>query len=201
MSKVTVRKAALLTGKSRETINSATKDGTISYTLNARKHKVIDVAELQRVYPLVRSVEEIEQSDTVKFRQNRTASSQLALDKDFAILKERLASLNREKEMLNEERIRERRQLESEIENLRTGLTKSQEQQSKTMLLLTDQREYEEKRRRLQTEQEQKLKALEDRVKELQAQNRKLFQHGKEQKRQLEYIQNRSIWRRIFTIL
>ena len=46
MSKVTVREAALLTGKSRETINAATKDGTISYTHNEKNHKVIDISEL-----------------------------------------------------------------------------------------------------------------------------------------------------------
>jgi len=41
MSEITVKQAALLTGKSRETINAATKDGTLSFSHNARKHKVI----------------------------------------------------------------------------------------------------------------------------------------------------------------
>ena len=69
MSKVTVREAALLTGKSRETINSATKDGTLSYTLNNKNHKVIDVAELSRVYEITKTLEEVEQESGVNHSQ------------------------------------------------------------------------------------------------------------------------------------
>ena len=47
-------------------MNNATKDGTLSYSLNLRNHKVIDISELERIYPLVKTMGEIEKNDTVK---------------------------------------------------------------------------------------------------------------------------------------
>lgn len=198
MSKVSVREAALLTGKSRETINTATKDGTISFTLNEKNHKVIDISELQRVYPIVNSMEEIQKSDTVKSSQNRTVNGQSDLEKDLAVMKERLESLTREKDHLTEERNRERRQLESEIENLRSSLERSQEQHNKAMLLLTDQRKSEEKRGLVENERDKKLEALELKIKELRSQNKRIFRHSQEQKKQLKELKNQSLWNRLF---
>lgn len=198
MPKVTVREAALLTGRSRETINRATKDGTISFDLNEKKHKVIDVSELHRVYKIIKSIGEIEQSGIVKSGQNRTVSSQSDLEKDLAVMKERLESLAREKEHLNEERIRERRQLESEIDNLRSSLERSQEQQNKVMLLLTDQRESEKKRGLIETEQDRKMDVLEEKVRELHTQNKQILQQNQKQKKRLEEIQNQNFLERIF---
>lgn len=198
MSKVTVREAALLTGKSRETINTATKDGTISYTHNEKNHKVIDVSELQRVYPIVKSMEEIEQSGTVQSSQNRTGNGQSDLEKEVAVLQERLDSLTREKDHLTEERVRERRQLESEIDNLRSSLERAQEQHNKAMLLLTDQRQSEEKRGLVENERDRKLDALEEKIKELRSQNKRIFRHSQEQKKKLEELQNGAWWKRLF---
>jgi chromosome segregation ATPase len=197
MSKVTVREAALLTGKSRETINTATKDGTISYTHNEKNHKVIDISELQRVYPIVKPMAEIEQSDSVKSGQNRTVSSQSDLEKEVAVLKERLDGLTREKDHLTEERVRERRQLESEIDNLRSSLEWAQDQHNKAMLLLTDQRQSEEKRGLVENERDRKLDALEQKIKELRSQNKRIFRHSQEQKKKLEELQNESWWKRL----
>lgn len=198
MSKVSVREAALLTGKSRETINTATKDGTISFTLNEKNHKVIDISELQRVYPIINSMEEIQKSDTVKSSQNRTVNGQSDLEKDLAVMKERLESLTREKDHLTEERNRERRQLESEIENLRSSLERSQEQHNKAMLLLTDQRKSEEKRGLIENERDKRLEALELKIKELRSQNKRIFRHSQEQKKQLSELKAQSLWKRLF---
>lgn len=198
MSKVTVREAALLTGKSRETINTATKDGTISFSHNEKNHKVIDISELQRVYPIVNSMEEIEQSGSVQARQNRTVSSQSDLEKELAVLKERLENLAREKDYLTEERHRERRQLESEIDNLRSSLERSQEQHNKAMLLLTDQRKSEEKRGLVENERDKKLDDLELKIKELRTQNKRIFRHSQEQKKKLEELQHQPFWKRFF---
>jgi len=137
VSKVTVREAAKLTGKSRETINTATKEGTLSFSLNSRKHKVIDIAELERVYPLVKTMDEIKQvSEAVN---PRPGSSESDLRSELAVLRQKLASSEAMQEILTTERSRERQQLESEIENLRTNLEKSQDQHNKALLLITDQ--------------------------------------------------------------
>ncbi len=137
MSQVTVREAAKLTGKSRETINTATKQGTISFTLNSRKHKVIEVVELERVFPLIKSMAEInEKSDDVSSRALKSESDS---SESLALLRQKLTASEAMQEVLASERERERRQLESEIENLRASLEKSQEQQNKALLLITDQ--------------------------------------------------------------
>lgn len=197
MSNVTVREAALLTGKSRETINAATKDGTISYTHNEKNHKVIDISELQRVYPIVKSIEEIERSGTVKYSQNRTNNGQSDLKGELAVLKERLEGLVREREYLTKERIRERRQLESEIDNLRSSLERAQGQHTKAMLLLTDQRKTEEKRGLVENERDRKLEELEQRINDLRSQNKRVLQQNKEQKKCLEELRNQPFWKRI----
>jgi hypothetical protein len=191
MSKVTVREAALLTGKSRETINNATKDGTISFTKNARKHKVIDIAELQRVYPIVKSIDEIKKSDSVKTSQNLTVKDQSSLKQENAVLKERVENLSRERDLQKEERDRERRQLESEIENLRSSIERTQDQHGKAMLLLTDQRKQEESRGIQEVERDKKIEALDEMIKQLRVRNKRVVEELRDHK-------NRSLWKRIF---
>lgn len=62
MSKVSVSQAAKLTGKSRETINKATKSGTLAYSLGSSKRKEIQIAELERVYELVTTIDAIQEA-------------------------------------------------------------------------------------------------------------------------------------------
>ena len=170
MSKITVREAAFLTGKSRETINAATKDGTLSFTLNGRNTKVIDIAELERVYPIVNSMEKLTQSDAVRNSPPASETGQADVREQLAVLKERLESFSREKETLIQERDRERRQLEEEIDTLRSTLEKTQEQHGKAMVLLTDQRPEAGA-----GEQVKKLQALEATIEELKKQNRRIL--------------------------
>lgn len=138
MSQVTVRKAAQLTGKSRETINAATKDGTLSFTLNGRGHKVIDVSELERVFPLIKTLSEIDPSDE-PVRTGQKVSDRTVRE-ELGKLLERLQHREEVNETQRLERERERRQLQEEIEHLRATLEKAQEQHRTALLLLTDQR-------------------------------------------------------------
>ena len=135
---VSVQQAALLTGKSRETINKATQEGRLSFTRSAKQTKVIDIAELERVFPLVRTPDDLAVSGTVRLGPALTPESS-GLREQVAVLAERLEGLQREQETLRVERERERRQLEAEIEHLRTSLEKAQDQHGKAMLLLTHQ--------------------------------------------------------------
>jgi hypothetical protein len=50
MSKVSVLKAADLTGKSKQTILRAMKSGRLSYELDDQGEKIVDLSELERVY-------------------------------------------------------------------------------------------------------------------------------------------------------
>lgn len=190
MSKVSVREAAFLTGKSRETINTATKDGTLSYSLNERKHKVIDVAELERVYPLVNSAADLGQSEVVRDSQTPDGVPS-DLREQVAVLRERVEALSGTNELLKTERERERRQLEGEIENLRTSLEKTQEslemaqeQQGRAMLLLTHQSEEGRDPR-------QQLSDLEQTVLQLKQQNKRIY-------RELQEQRGRGLWKRLF---
>lgn len=104
MSKVTVRQAAELTGKSRQTINDATKDGTLTATKNGRGHKVIDVSELERVFDIIKKPEEVGQkSNTVKSDSKLTAKPS-DWEKQMSAFLEQIAKSNdREREALQQQ--------------------------------------------------------------------------------------------------
>lgn len=146
MTKVTIAIAAEMTGKSRETINLATRNGELSFERNERKHKVIDVSELSRRFKLVKTLDQINQEASVA-KADRSASKSVADSaSDLATLQERLSHGEEIRAMLEGERDRERRHLVREIESLKESLEKtqaslerSQEQHSKALLLITDQ--------------------------------------------------------------
>ncbi|MCA9235613.1 MAG: hypothetical protein KDA44_09070 [Planctomycetales bacterium] len=199
MSKVSVREAALLTGKSRETINAATKSGKLSSTRDGRNRKLIDVSELQRVYPLVKSMEDLKSpSESVR---ERPTPSDPDVRAEIARLGEKLAASEAMKDHLIEERARERRQLEDEIANLRNHLAKTQEQHGKALLLITDQSQHAERG----GDWERSLKALEKRLANHEEQARRERQKSQEADRKLERYKralhaerNKSLWQKLF---
>ena len=181
MSSVTVSLAARLTGKSRETINTACNEGTLTATKNAQGVKVIDVSELARVYPLVKTMEDIVKSEPV--RESQTSSdSPSDLREQLAVLKVQLQSTEKERDMVKAERERERRQLEEQIETLRAGLEKAQEQGGNAMRLLTHQSGEK------QGDQSDQMKALTKTVELVKRQNHHLNRKLKEQ-------EDRTFWR------
>lgn len=198
MSKVTVREAALLTGKSRETINTATKEGKLTSSLDERGRKVIDVSELERVYRLIKTMDQIQQeSDIVSHSPGASDSD---VNSELAVLRERLANSENLRDVLTTERDRERRQLEAEIETLRTSLQKSQEQASKQMLLITDQsQQAKERAGDWETSlADMKLKLANDtdaRFKELQEKHDKEI---RQLKGAVHQMRNRSLWKKLF---
>jgi hypothetical protein len=202
MSKITVREAAFLTGKSRETINAATKDGTLSFTLNGRNTKVIDIAELERVYPIINSIDKLGQSEAVRNSPVASDPGQADVREQLAVLKERLESFSREKETLVQERDRERRQLEAEIDTLRSTLEKAQEQHGKAMLLLTDQRSEAGEGAE---DWKKAFKALEERISNQDAQAKKEIEEIKKSSQQqvmryktaLEAEKSKPFWKKL----
>ncbi|NOY42280.1 MAG: hypothetical protein GXP26_10635 [Planctomycetes bacterium] len=106
---------------------------------------MIDISELERVYPLVKTMDEIKQvSGTASARPGASESD---VSSELAVTRQKLASSEAMREVLATERERERRQLESEIENLRSSLEKSQDQHNKALLLITDQSKQQAKER------------------------------------------------------
>lgn len=192
MSQVTVRIASELSGKSRETINKATKDGTLSFSLNSKRHKVIEIVELERVYPLVKSMDEIN-TPSVPIRTSNVASESDTRE-ELAVTRQKLTNSEALRETLTAERERERRQLESEIENLRSSLEKSQDQHNKALLLITDQSQqpkqrgggWEDTAHKLTEQIAQQQVGMENRLAELQAAARR---------QAIQEIKGKSWWR------
>jgi len=138
MSKVTVRKAALLTGKSRETINNATKDGTLSYSHNSRNHKVIDIAELERVYPLVNKLSDIEKKETVKSGQVASETDSQEWRSRYIEEKSRAEAAEEKIELIEKHARSERQLLEDQVDNLKDSLKMAQEGHNRATILLED---------------------------------------------------------------
>ncbi|MCK5373943.1 MAG: entry exclusion 1 domain-containing protein [Alphaproteobacteria bacterium] len=55
MAKVGAQRAAVLTGKSKSTIQRAMNSGKLSYELDQNKRRIIDVSELERVFGIVQT--------------------------------------------------------------------------------------------------------------------------------------------------
>lgn len=194
MSKVSVRQAAKLTGLTRETINKDTNSGKLACSRNSRNHKRIDIAELERVYDLVKTMDEIEQES--KAVKQRPPPSESDTSTEVATLREKLASSEQTVEMLKDERSRERRQLESEIENLRESLDKAQDQHSKALLLITDQSDQSKQR---SDDWEAMVKGLEARLANNEREQEKDKLRISRLQRALKEKENQSIWKKLFS--
>lgn len=127
----TLGQAAKATGKSKPTIQRAIKNGTISASKTGDGSYEIDPAELHRVFPPVTRASNAEHG----LKQSVPPSDTPILHREIELLRERLADK------------------ESVIEDLRTRLDAEAEERRRTQaqltaLLLTDQREEQEPRRR-----------------------------------------------------
>ncbi|MBL4763564.1 MAG: hypothetical protein JKY93_12810 [Gammaproteobacteria bacterium] len=139
MSKITVREAALLTGKSRETINNATKDGTLSFTHNGRNHKVIDIAELERVYPLQKSMDDIKKAaKTVKNSQPVSETDSQEWRDRYLEEKARADAAVSKIEVIEKYSRKTHDLMEEQADTLRKSLILAQEGHNRATMLLED---------------------------------------------------------------
>lgn len=198
MSKVTVREAALLTGKSRETINSATKDGTLSYTLNNKNHKVIDVAELSRVYEITKALEEVEQHSGVNHSQSPSETDSQKWMSRYLEMKTKADSAIEKAELLEKHHQQQRKIYEDQVQNLQDSLKLAQEGHNKATLLL-------ENKSNDGNQWQMALKAIEERVanqenkaKVEQERAQKILRQNQALKKALEEEKNKSFWQKFF---
>ncbi len=132
--KVSITKAASLSGVSRTTLYTDMNSGKLSYHLEGKNRRKIDVAELERVYGDLKINETKKVSSSVKTEQ--TSLTKDAPLTELAVLRERV-------EMLENHSRREREQYEGRIESLDNALSKAQDGQNRLTLLLEDQRSKE----------------------------------------------------------
>ena len=131
----------MLTGKSRETINNATQDGTLSYSLNGRNHKVIDISELERIYPLVKTMDEIEKKEIVKKSPVPSETDSQEWRNRYVETKSRLESAEEKIQLIEKYHTKERNIFEDQVENLQKSLFLAQEGHNRATLLLEDKSE------------------------------------------------------------
>lgn len=136
MTQLTLPQAAKATGKDRSTLFRAIKSGKLTATKNAAGDYVVDVAELDRVYPV--------KSPRTHTGAVRDVASQLAapaesdrkineLVAEVGALRAQIAALEADKRSLNEDK--------SDIRAERDHWRKAYDDQTATVKLLTDQRQ------------------------------------------------------------
>lgn len=152
--KVSITKAAELAGVSRTTLYNDMNSGKVTFVSSGKNKKVIDVSELERVYGSIKINSGQESSTNVKTEQNFTQKKEEGASAliELAVLRDKV-------DTLETERKREREQFEDRIEQLQETLNKTQDNQSKTTLLL----EHYTKEGK-GNEWEQAMKTLEERI-------------------------------------
>ncbi len=198
MSKVTVREAAALTGKSRETINSATKDGSLSYTLNNKNHKVIDVAELSRVYEVVKTLEDLEKESAVSNSQPPSEADSQEWRARYLEIKAKAESADDKIEMLEKHHAKQTRIYEDQIENLQDSLKLAQEGHNKATLLLEDKSGDNNQWQAAISAVESRVANQEEKIKEEQGRAHKILRQNQLLKKALEEEKNKSFWQKLF---
>jgi hypothetical protein len=140
-----LKQAATATGKSKPTILRAIQSGTVSAEKDGLGEWQIDPAELHRVYepvPVRNGVNEAEWNDAY---QADSAVETALLRAEVEQMRERLASLENDRE-------RERREASDTIADLRRRLDQSEQERRdkdrQLSALLTDQRHQQQPKRR-----------------------------------------------------
>jgi|MDTB01.3.fsa_nt_gb hypothetical protein len=186
--KVNPTDAAQVAGVTRKTLYADMQKGTLSYEVTDKKKRLIDVAELERVYgSLVKDVKGTQQ-DTLFDAPREAQVTQSAANTDTSV---EAALLRQRMEFIELERVREREQMSEQIEHLRAMLGSEQEERRKITALLTNQSSEREKQGQMQEKTETELDSLKTTVLELRKQNRGIFKALKEE-------QSKSFWQKIF---
>lgn len=186
--KVNPTDASQIAGVTRKTLYADMQKGTLSYQVTDKKKRLIDVAELERVYgTLAKDVSETKQ-DTLFEAQSYIKANDVTSQQDISIeaelVKARLA-------LIETERSREREQFNEQIEHLRSMLGSEQEERRKITALLTNQTSAHEKQDQKQVATEGELDGVKATVLELRKQNRSILRALKEEK-------NKGFWQKLF---
>ena len=128
MSKITVTEALELVPIGKTTLYEMLDNGTLSYTTNARGWKVVDIAELHRVFPEMTNGNRSE-TDSEQTEQTRTpAPAPIVID----LLQERIASLESQLETAGKEKSELLKLLSNEQERTRILMLPDTQQKTKT---------------------------------------------------------------------
>lgn len=196
-------KAVKLYKVSKPTLYNDMKSGKLSFELDGRNKRKINVAELERLYDQRKEINEDLTSKTVKDKQSLTNSNgkDLNIEREIQTIREQIqASHKREVELLNNQI----EQLQNQVENLNTNLNKALD----VTALLEDKREGQGAK---ESEIDAKFKSMEAVIEDLRAQNRRFLEREEERQRKREERRkqreaeavateekNKSIFRKLF---
>jgi septal ring factor EnvC (AmiA/AmiB activator) len=136
MASIGLSEAARLTGKPRSTIHRAMKDGRLSYTIGPDGARLIDPAELERVYPL--QADSNTATDALSVSRNRL--QHLDLVAELAAERARVQGLEARLTDAQDQIADLRQQRDREAMERAKTQTQLSEVQTKLTALLTDQR-------------------------------------------------------------
>lgn len=200
---ITPTKAVKLFKVSKPTLYNDMKSGKLSFELDGRRKRKINVAELERLYDGRKDIEEGLTSSSVKPKRNFTTSNEnnLNIERQIETLHEQIQTNHkREVELLNNQI----EQLQNQVDSLNKNLNKALD----VTALLEDKREGQGFK---QAEIDIKLKSMEALVEELHTQNKRLLEkeeerqkRAEERRKQREYEviaerdRNKSVFKRFF---
>lgn len=190
---VSPTKAVKIYNVSKPTLYSDMKTGKLSYKVNERNKRKINIAELDRVYEKRKTEEGISISKTVKPKSELTES--YTNTTELENIRKRLAeSQKRENELLKQQI----EQLQNQVEELNQNLSKALD----ITALLEDKREGQGVK---EAQRDAKLEILERQLSKMEDQNKILLAKEQErkkrieEKRRLEEVAKNKTWiRRIF---
>ena len=136
MASVGLSEAARLTGKPRSTIHRAMKDGRLSYTVGPDGARLIDPAELERIYPVTGDRNTATDAPAV----SRHKSQHVEMVAELAAEHARVAGLEARLADARDQIDDLRRQRDREAAERATAQAQLAETQAKLTALLTDQR-------------------------------------------------------------
>ena len=179
---VSPTKAIAMYNVSKPTLYSDMKTGKLSFKINDRKKRKLDIAELERLYEKRRTIEERTETKTVKEKPHLTESnvSVSALEKELQEARENLAnSQKRETELLKEQI----EQLQNQVEKLNTNLNKALD----ITALIEDKREGQGTK---ESQWEARMEIMESQLTKFQNQNQRLQAVDKNSKEKIEELKN-----------
>ena len=189
--KVSITKAAQLSGVSRTTLYTDMNSGKVTFHIEGKNKKTIDVSELERVYGSLNIVDGPKVSNDVKAEQPNLTNSNQPLT-ELAVLRERAALSEKHKEEM-------KAQYEARIESLEESLSKAQDGYNSVTKLL------EHKESDGEGNWEKAMKGIEARVanqeneaKEEKQRAQKILRQNHALKKALDAEKNKSFFQKLF---
>lgn len=153
--KLSPTEALKLINVSADTLYKDMKRGKLSFEKKGSRKRLIDVAELERVYGPLKAEADFATSENVssdiRADKRRESGESSATGSEIALLRQQV-------ETLAQERRREREQMQDQIQHLHETLKAAQDHQTRLTALLTDQRQ--ETSRKEALEQAQLIREL-----------------------------------------